>query len=62
MEDNLNPKFPPLPPLAKDMSLRDYFAAQAMGAVALSPKTSAEDACRVWYAMADAMLKEREKS
>lgn len=42
------------------MTLRDYFAAQAMQSLVLKGEMDIED-CAIWaYSMADAMLKERE--
>ena len=51
--------------LWQGMTLRDYFAAKAMQAMACAPigkfqHTSGIELCRDAYAMADAMLKARE--
>ena len=61
--NNGGPAFPQKEPLSNDwhgMSLRDYFAAQALQGIlvgrALLPDQWAKEA----YAMADAMLKARE--
>lgn len=43
------------------MSLRDYFAAKAMQTLIIYPNVHGEDVPTHAYAMADAMLKEREK-
>ena len=47
------------------MTLRDYFAAKAMQAILIDPDISDISKAKLWisitaYAMADAMLKERE--
>ena len=66
------PAFPILPRVSRTatdgMSLRDYFAAQAMAAFITSPRTlngerdiSAEKYAAGAFAMADAMLAERQK-
>lgn len=54
--------------LVEGMSLRDYFAGQALSAIAADPDVrGAEDVrayvpvARMAYAIADAMLREREK-
>lgn len=71
MQDDLNPKFPPLPVAAKDMTLRDYFAAAALPGIMSSLEQWArhlnynsigsEVLAKLAYDTADAMLKEREK-
>lgn len=44
---------------AKDMTLRDYFAAKCMQGTLSNPnlKGTADDVAKVAYAMADAMIK-----
>ena len=54
MSDNSGSAFP------SGMSLRDYFAGQALGN--LDSRGIEESAAKWCYEMADAMLKEREKN
>ena len=44
------------------MTLRDYFAGQALVAAAKDPNCTCEDSAEFCYRMADAMLKERAKA
>lgn len=57
--------FPSHPPYeASGMTLRDYFAGQALAglcSITWKEGTTAEDIARMAYADADAMLKERSK-
>ena len=47
---------------ARDMTMRDYFAAKAMQSINISrPNTAYDNVARYAYQMADAMLKERNK-
>lgn len=50
-----------LPLLAKDMTLRDWFAGQALAGIADSPERDWDfhDFARYAYDLADAMMKER---
>ena len=45
-----------------DMLLRDYFAAQAMQVLINNPETEWDDDVRDAYAIADKMMKERDKT
>ena len=56
------PAFPACerPGYTSGISLRDYFAAQALGA-ALLPGRTAQELAEECYILADAMLAEREK-
>jgi len=63
------PQLPPIPKMAAYMTLRDYFAAQALAGVSASfarvakkaGETPAQADARWSYERADAMLAEREK-
>jgi hypothetical protein len=58
------PVSPILPPTAANMTLRDYFAAKAMQgmlACPAQPQSGPDMYARDAYAIADAMLKAREK-
>ena len=48
---------------AKDMTLRDYFAAKALGSCGftIKPYNTTTETAEKCYAMADAMLKAREQ-
>ena len=46
---------------AKDMTLRDHFAAKAMQALLAYEESTLQNAAEVAYQMADAMLKARAK-
>jgi hypothetical protein len=64
MDDFKFPEMAPVPLMVKDLTLRDYFAAQAlMGMMASrnpnSPRFNPEDDAAYVYAVADAMLKAR---
>ena len=52
--------YTPFMPAQDGMSLRDYFAAQALGNI--DGRGNEENAAKWCYEMADAMLKEREKN
>lgn len=63
-KNNGGPAFPYQVSLQAGMTLRDYFAAKAMHAYLMWPDAhdwEVSDHAKSAYAMADAMLKEREK-
>jgi hypothetical protein len=64
LDDFKFPEMAPVPLMVKDLTLRDYFAAQAlMGMMAsrnpASPRFQPEDDSAYVYAVADAILKAR---
>lgn len=56
------PAFPvPIPRVSEGMSLRDWFAGQALTTLRVGDWTSADDGARYCYDYADAMLRARTK-
>jgi hypothetical protein len=62
-KNNGGPAFPHLTAYQHDagMTLRDYFAAKAMGSIIGLDKLSADQVADIAYFMADAMIAERDK-
>lgn len=62
MDKNTNTGGPAFPAMAKDMSLRDWFAGQALAGILADPEVVGElkPSAEFAYKMADAMLAERE--
>jgi hypothetical protein len=59
---NNPPAFPSVFDHERGMTLRDYFAAQAMQSLVLQGEMDIED-CAIWaYSMADAMIKARSEA
>lgn len=63
MEDKITPAFPTVMLGEREggMALRDYFAAKAMQAMTHRGEANVEMVSTQAYAMADAMMKERQK-